>query len=38
MGFASLGMNAGHNESTGYNFFLNKSEVLIDFGYRSTHV
>ncbi|KUJ13898.1 tannase and feruloyl esterase [Mollisia scopiformis] len=37
-GFATLGQNAGHNGSTGFDFFLNNRESLIDFGYRSTHI
>jgi hypothetical protein len=37
MGFASLGQNNGHNGSVGFDFFLNKPEVLNDFGYRSIH-
>lgn len=37
-GFATLGQNAGHNGSSGYDFFLNNRESLIDFGYRSTHI
>lgn len=37
-GFATLGQNAGHNGSSGFDFFLNNRESLIDFGYRSTHV
>ncbi|KAK8056157.1 hypothetical protein PG993_001384 [Apiospora rasikravindrae] len=37
LGFASFGMNAGHNGSTGFDFFLDKPEVLNDFGYRSLH-
>ncbi|KAF2101981.1 tannase and feruloyl esterase [Rhizodiscina lignyota] len=35
--FATFGMNAGHNGSVGFDFFLDKPEVLIDFGYRSMH-
>lgn len=38
LGFAALGTNAGHNGSTGHDFFLHKPEVLIDFGGRSIHV
>jgi hypothetical protein len=38
LGFATFGMNAGHNGSVGFDFFLNQPEVLIDFGYRSMHV
>ncbi|KAK8020802.1 hypothetical protein PG990_005940 [Apiospora arundinis] len=38
LGFASFGMNAGHNGSTGFEFFLSRPEVLNDFGYRSLHV
>ncbi|KAK8114534.1 hypothetical protein PG999_006603, partial [Apiospora kogelbergensis] len=38
LGFASFGMNAGHNGSTGFEFFIHKPEVLNDFGYRSLHV
>jgi feruloyl esterase len=37
-GFATLGQNAGHNGSSGFDFFLNNRESLIDFGYRSTHI
>lgn len=35
--FATFGMNAGHNGSVGFDFFLHKPEALIDFGYRSMH-
>lgn len=38
LGFASFGMNAGHNGSIGADLFLNKPETIIDFGYRSMHV
>ncbi len=38
LGFAVIGTNAGHNGSTGYDFFLNKPEVIEDFGGRSIHV
>lgn len=38
LGFATLGTNAGHNGSIGDLLFLNKPEVLNDFGYRAIHV
>lgn len=38
LGFASLGTNGGHNGSSGFDFFLNRPEVINDFGYRSIHV
>lgn len=38
LGFASFGMNAGHDGSEGYEFFLNRPEVINDFGYRGLHV
>ncbi|KAH8886149.1 tannase and feruloyl esterase [Thozetella sp. PMI_491] len=38
LGFASIGMNGGHNGSVGFEYFLNKPEVIIDFGYRAMHV
>ncbi|KAI8630676.1 tannase and feruloyl esterase [Xylariaceae sp. FL1651] len=38
LGFASFGSNAGHNGSTGYEFFLNQPEVIEDFGHRAVHV
>lgn len=37
-GFASFGTNCGHNGSSGTDFFMNKPEVLNDFGYRAIHV
>jgi pimeloyl-ACP methyl ester carboxylesterase len=37
LGFASFGMNSGHDGSEGISYFLNKPEVIIDFGYRSMH-
>jgi feruloyl esterase len=37
-GFATFGSNSGHNGSAGYDFFLDKPESLIDFGYRGIHV
>lgn len=39
LGFASLGMNAGHNGSENVaGIFLNKPEVIINFGHRAMHV
>lgn len=37
LGFASVGMNGGHNGSE-YDQFLNKPEVIKDFGFRAMHV
>ncbi|KAI1214499.1 tannase and feruloyl esterase [Annulohypoxylon truncatum] len=38
LGFAAFGTNAGHNGSVGYEFFLNKPQVINDFGHRAIHV
>ncbi|KAI1269708.1 tannase and feruloyl esterase [Xylariaceae sp. FL1019] len=38
LGFAAFGSNAGHNGSTGYDFFLNQPEVIEDFGHRAVHI
>src|SRR6266536_5007680 len=38
LGFASHGTNAGHDGQTGFDFFLNKPETIIDFGYRAIHI
>ncbi|VUC25210.1 unnamed protein product [Clonostachys rosea] len=38
LGFATFGTNGGHNGSVGFDFFLNKSESIIDFGHRAIHI
>ena len=37
-GFASFGTNGGHNGSSGYDFWINRPEVINDFGYRAIHI
>ncbi|CAG9939827.1 unnamed protein product [Clonostachys rosea f. rosea IK726] len=38
LGFAAFGTNAGHDGSSGHEFFLNQPEVINDFGHRAIHV
>ncbi|KAF5586343.1 feruloyl esterase B-2 [Fusarium pseudocircinatum] len=38
LGFASFGTNTGHDGEQGFDFFLNKPEVINDFGYRGIHI
>jgi feruloyl esterase len=38
LGFASFGMNGGHNGSEGFHYFLHQPEVIIDFGHCAMHV
>lgn len=38
LGFAAFGTNGGHDGSEGHDFFLNKPEVIEDFGHRAIHV
>ncbi|CAI6097697.1 unnamed protein product [Clonostachys chloroleuca] len=37
LGFAAFGTNAGHDGSSGHEFFLYQPEVINDFGHRAIH-